>query len=230
MTPLLKQLQDEIVDYHHAECVNTLAPYHNLAHMVSVWEIAQRLWAAEKALPHFVAFEPEEVSLAKLMVGTLFHDVHHSGGRMDDRSNILQAIREIKQFVLIKSKVLNDLFSRKYPSEMGSILYGSLAIVDCTEFPFVKEPKTALERIMRDADILYAANSKDPKVIMEYLRTEIETARQHQVTYEDMLQGQMAFMAGCKLYTAAGQAMWDKLAEPYLAQLKAYAPRPNIPA
>jgi hypothetical protein len=227
---LLEALYIEITQYLQAECVNNIAPYHNYDHMVSVWEIAQKLWAAEKTLPHFVHFEPEEVSLAKLMVGTLFHDVHHCGGRLTDRENIRLAIREIKLFVLVKSKVLNDLFSRTYPKEMGGILYGAIGIVDCTEFPFIKEPATTLERIMRDADVLYAVNTKDPKVIMEHLRTEIETARQHQVTYEDMLQGQLKFMASVKFYTAAGQAMWDELAEPYMRQLKAYAPRPLIPA
>lgn len=227
---LLDALYAEIVQYQKAECVNKLAPYHSFEHMCGVWEIAQKLWTAEKALPHFVQFEPEDISLAKLMVGTMFHDVHHCGGRLTDRENIRLAIREIKLFVLIKSKVINDLFSRKYPKELGSILYGAIGIVDCTEYPYIKEPATTLERIMRDADVLYAVNTKDPKVIMEHLRTEIETARQHQVTYEDMLQGQLKFMDSVKFYTAAGQAMWDELAVPYMEQLKAYAPRPLIPA
>jgi len=229
VTPLLKQLQQEILTHLETECVNALAPYHNQTHMVGVWTIAQQLWGAEKVQPNFRAFEAEELSLAKLMIATLMHDVHHSGGRQDDRTNILWAIREIKRFVLIKSKVLNGPFKRTHPNEQGNLLYGTLGIVDCTQYPFVKTPSTVLERIMRDADILYAANTQDPKIIMEDLRREIEVARDRQVTYDEMLKGQAAFMADVTLYTAGGQAMWDRLAEPYLAQLKAYAPRVNIP-
>jgi hypothetical protein len=220
---MLEQLRIEIDTYNESQNINTLASYHNNEHMSVAYDIAKQLWAIEKRDPNFVMSAPEAVMDVILMLGVLFHDVNHSGGRLTDRENILWAIRELKQFVLIHSKVMNGVFKKQYPDWVAPALWAAVGIIDCTEFPFVKLPHTKLECIMRDADVLYTAYVGNPKLVMEDLRTEIGTARNKEVTYHEMIAGQTAFVSNIVMYTKAGQAMWDKLADPYMAKLTEYA-------
>lgn len=220
---MLQLLANEITLYNDTHNVNKLAPYHNSEHMAVAYVIAKELWAVEKHDPNFVMSAPEEVMDVILMLGVMFHDVNHSGGRLTDRENILWAIREIKQFCMVHSKVMNGVFAKKYPDWVWAAMWAAVGIIDCTEFPFVKHPATKLECIMRDADVLYTAYVGDPKLVMEDLRTEISTARNYNVTYEEMVIGQSAFVKNIVMYTKAGQAMWDKLAQPYMDKLCAYA-------
>lgn len=220
---MLEQLRIEIDTYNETHNVNRLAPYHSSVHMAGAYDVAKELWAVEKLDPNFVMSAPADVMDVILMLGVLFHDVNHSGGRLTDRENIQWAIRELKQFCLIHSKVMNGTFAKKYPDWVAPAMWAAVGIIDCTEFPFVKHPATKLECIMRDADVLYTAYVGDPKLVMEDLRTEISTARGKDITYQEMITGQAAFMSNIKMYTKAGQAMWDDLADPYMAKLTCYA-------
>jgi hypothetical protein len=220
---MLQLLANEITLYNDTHNVNKLAPYHNTEHMAVAYVIAKQLWEIEKQDPNYVMSAPEEVMEVILMLGVLFHDVNHSGGRLTDRENILWAIKELKQFCLIHSQVMNGVFTKKYPDWAAPAMWAAVGIIDCTEFPFVKHPATKLECIMRDADVLYTAFVGDPKLVMEDLRTEISTARNYAVTYEEMVIGQSAFVKNITMYTKAGQAMWDRLAQPYMDKLCAYA-------
>ena len=190
--------------------------------MLAVWEICKTLWEQEKVRPTFWQVVPEEVALATLMVASMFHDFGHSGGRRPDRENIQLAIRKIKHFVLVESDVLNKVFKKKYPDDWGYLLWGSISIVDVTEFPFVKQPQGMLECIMRDADVLYAAMSNKPELIMEDLRKEMEVYFGHGLHYNVMLEGQWDFMQKAVMYTESGKALFAEHAPAYYEQMKDY--------
>lgn len=190
------------------------APYHNNKHMKGVWDIAQVIWEAEK----------EDIGLGAdwtfiaLMFVCLLHDYGHSAGKDNDHYNVLST----REFV-------SELIAQNGYSLPGRVTAAIDKAIECTEFPFVIDPRNKLEMVMRDCDVLYATVSLDPVLIMEDLRAEIQVAAKRDVTYEEMLVGQTKFMESNVLFTETGRAIWDVYAPRYLVRLQEYAKEKGTP-
>lgn len=172
-----------------------LSPYHNSQHMYETAVIADQLFLAEGGRANSI----QRQSLAH---AALMHDFAHSGGAENDAVNIAIAISNLKQ--------------------EGKFEYDVVKIIMCTEFPFTRLPETLAEMCMRDADILYATLNGDPRIIMEGLRSEIAFAKGHEITYDDMYQGQVEFLSEVRMFTEEGKRLFALHSENYIESMKEY--------
>lgn len=184
-------------------------PYHNNRHMLGVWDAVQKIWVFERNTK-----DPEEneKSLTILMLASMLHDYDHSGGETTDHYNVLRAREFVEE--LLKNGDLG------IPDDIRIAVDRAIA---CTEYPFIIEPTSHLEKILRDADILYATLSLDPTIIMEDLRAEIMVAAKRDITYKEMLVGQARFAEDAVLFTTTGKGIWESSSQRYLELLTQYA-------
>lgn len=95
--------------------------------------------------------------------------------------------------------------------------------IGCTVFPFTVAPPTFVERILRDADILYPSMSGDPKIIMDGLRNEIQVSTGKEISYKEMTKGQITFMNNSRLFTSTGRDYWAMYSGKYMDKLIQFA-------
>lgn len=188
------------------------APYHNNVHMGQMTCLAFRLYeAGEKCKPS------DQDAIVMLLAGML-HDYEHSAGKRTDDLNIICALHALERFVRFSP------FMQGIENKVRRELLHDLAeeAICCTEFPFVHEPKSLAQMYLRDADLLYAASTGNPSIILEDLRKEIATSMGREVSYEEMLEGQVKFMGNAKLYTKPGQELHQLVSRQYLEAMVAY--------
>jgi hypothetical protein len=220
---MLDALLKEIIAYLKQYNPNPMAPYHCNEHMEGVWYIAKEIWDVEKLDPQYALPDAEEVMAIQLMLACMFHDFGHTGGMMNDRENIRRAVKALKRFVLVDSKVINKKVAKKYKDSLGFMLWGAIALIDVTEYPFVKTPVNKLEFIIRDADLLYTTVRGEPEIVMDKLRMEIERSQGRIITYAEMAEGQQAFMSSAQLFTPTGKKIWDEKAAAFFTKLNDFA-------
>lgn len=189
-------------------------PYHNNVHMLTVWQIVQDLWDSEK---EDVGLGDPDWSLVVLMFASLLHDYDHSAGKDSDHYNVLRA----REYV-------ESLIARHGYSLPRKVVVAIDEAIACTVYPFEVEPKNKLEMVLRDADALYASVSMDPKVVMEHLRAEIMVAAKRDITYGEMLAGQLEFMSDVKFFTKSGELAWTLYSKRYCKSLEAYAQNKGV--
>ena len=188
------------------------APYHNNVHMGQMTCLAFRLYKeGEKCLPS------DQDATVMLLAGML-HDYGHGAGTRTDDVNIIVALHALERFV--RSSPYMQAIDVKSRRELIHDL--AEAAIACTEYPFVHEPKSLAQMYLRDADLLYAAASGNPTIIMEGLRREISVSQGRDITYEEMLEGQVLFMGKAKLFTKAGETLHQKVSRDYLVAMQAY--------
>lgn len=189
-------------------------PYHNNKHMKGVWDIGLIIWDAEK---EDIGLGSDWATIA-LMFVCLLHDYGHSAGKDNDHYNVLST----REFV-------SELIAKHGYSLPGRVIEVIDKAIECTEFPFVIPPRNKLEKVMRDADVLYATVSLDPTIVMEDLRAEIQVAAKREITYAEMLEGQADFMEKAELFTETGRVIWDIYAPRYLVRLQDYVKEKETP-
>lgn len=197
---------------------DSTAPYHCNDHMFQMHEIAKVIYAAE--VSKLEVGMPDSVDdRSVLMLAALFHDYRHSGGKYPDRTNIDRAADGLLTFTSLAGRHRIPVVS----SAIGT-LYAAEAVtaIRCTEFPFIHEPTTLVQKALRDADILYAAMTHDPAIILVDLLAEICISQKRQVTLQEMLTGQEVFISKAVLYTPTGKMLWDEHARTYLDEMRTY--------
>lgn len=211
-TPDLKKLEKDLLAV-LAGYLDDEPPYHNPVHMRGVWSIAQELWLTEKQPIPGLSLEWSE---AVLMAAALLHDLEHSGGQYPDSENIMVAREAVRSLT-------------HYPQFDFSmeVIHAIDHAIRCTEFPFTVPPSNAVEKVLRDADILYAAWTDNPDIILTALREEVEVSQRRCISLEEMLAGQRSFMESAVLYTTAGQVLWDRLAPKYFEKMRLTVERNN---
>lgn len=182
-------------------------PYHNNDHMSVMTDIAVAIYMKEcgKIDPH---------DLTVVIVAGMLHDWNHSAGHFSDKVNIARAVDGFNQYMSWTGSgfVIDNI--------RGTFEEDVVQAIKCTEFPFVQEPQTLVEKCLRDADILYASMSQDPELILTELRKEIEVARAHSISREQMCTGQREFFAKAKLYTTIGKELWDNHAPKFVKKME----------
>lgn len=133
--------------------------------------------------------------LAILICAALFHDFGHTG-RPPDRTNVKIAIAN-----LCIAPCVQDYFNHNAIMEMSKI-------IECTEYPFVIEPVTMLQKIIRDADLMESMEPFHIQTLVHDLRHELKADRL--LTKAEFVAAQIPFLANATMYTDAGKAVWEK--------------------
>lgn len=142
-------------NYIEQQSISTQAPYHNLYHTQCV---------AYYAFFGANASELDGWETTNLVLAALFHDFNHSAGQKPDTENIRQAVAGWRTFAQI-----NQLSE----SRIGEVE----RLIQCTEYPFLAEPQTLPEKILRDADLLQITCPQWEEMIYEGLARELSITK-----------------------------------------------------
>lgn len=183
-------------------------PYHNNEHMKQMWALARTIWEREE---EDVGLGDSTWNYVVLMFACLFHDWDHSGGHDSDHYNVLRA----REFV-------EELIAKNGYTLPGRVIKAIDDAIAVTEFPFVIQPKNRLEAVIRDADSLYATHRRDPTVIIDGLRQEMEVKFGNAISDQQMLDGHIDFMAKTTMFTKTAHDIWAANAQPFVEDLKRY--------
>jgi hypothetical protein len=136
--PMLQKAFKYIIE----ESNSNYLPYHNLNHLLTVLKYTDKIAHGEevyydKRLP--------------LHLAALFHDVNHSGGKLEDYENIENAEKAFEEFANIHLNI-----NKKFTRDEFDIYSQVVHLIRATQFPYSK-PNSAtnrFEKIIRDADMM----------------------------------------------------------------------------
>lgn len=172
-------------------------PYHNNRHMLSMTSLAFWLYQGEHQTT------PCDQDATVILVAGMLHDYGHSAGHKPDSENIATASEAALRFIRFSP------YMQSLPAQRLSLITRLvLRAIECTEFPFVKEPVSDVEKVLRDADVLYATLEGEPSLIMVDLHSEMQVAYGREISRQEMIDGQTAFVKSAKLYTSPGKHMF----------------------
>lgn len=163
-------------------------PYHNLFHANCMIENCY-----DGAQWHDLPYG----STRELLIAAMFHDFDHSGGKEVDHVNITCALTGLSQFFI--------------QSDRGSGYCPDLIwqCIRCTEYPFVVEPFTIEQRIIRDADLMQFRYPNWRRMLEHKLREEMEVKVGKPISDDEMYDGNRNFWLVAKFYTAWGRKIFN---------------------
>lgn len=173
----------------HVQDTNTANdnPYHNLFHTMSMVKNVYQ-GARFHNLPN--------IETTSLVVAALFHDYDHSGGLWADCDNVKLAATKFWKFYNANANTLGLLINAGLTD----------ACIRVTEFPFVLEPVTLAEEIIRDADMLQISEPYWFEMTTLGIKAEFETKIGQSISMIDYLRGQISFVNNhFKHYTEWGK-------------------------
>lgn len=208
------RLRNELLDYITINNPSSYAPYHNNVHMEQMEAIAMSIYIKD-------AVAGSEDQRMVLTLASLMHDFNHSAGEKPDSENITAAVSALTEFCHNHSKILKSM--RNKPGARDEYLrVTAIAAIRCTQFPFVREPVTLVEKCMRDADVLYPAMSGTPEIVAVDLRGEMNVALGYKLSDDQLLKQQRDFINSAVLFTDTGKKLWDEHAERYYKKLEKF--------
>lgn len=200
---LAKHRLGNALGYVQLENQSNGVPYHNLDHMLTVTKWCGRI-ASMMAL--------DATEEKALLLAAIFHDFNHTAGKEEDHANIELAVAGLRRFCEI----------HRMEDEIRDLAIDNIRV---TEYPFIYEPKTLAQKIIRDADIMQSPEPNRVEVLATGLRRELEVKFKRKITRSEFCKNQVSFLEGIKLYTTPAQVMFDA-AKPYLfAEFTALAER-----
>lgn len=182
--------------------------YHSNQHMFGVAVIANYLYI-KSVWANVVPYEHQK--RLTMITAALFHDFGHGGGKFEgDCRNIAVAVGMVETM----SKVIGNVIGNRE---------AVISAIKCTEYPFSIDPMGIGQQCLRDADILYATVMRDPEIIMEKLRKEIQRSQRRQIDLSEMYDNQVAFSKGIRFFTDAGRELYECNRDSFLSSLSDYA-------
>lgn len=176
--------------------------YHSTHHMLYVASIAK--WLLEQEL--YGSKHKNMLSEAALYIACMLHDYKHSVGMNDDDHNI--------EIACIN---LPTITSRVWQMPVA-VLNLSEKLIQTTRYPFLEEryPSSILERVIRDADLLYAL-TVDPVeryYILSKLQQEMEcklpVEQRSNMSVEELSALQLKFYSTVEMFTDTGIAIMEE--------------------
>lgn len=168
-------------------------PYHNEQHLLNMVS-----WCGKLYMSDSLAFDVGQLKL--LLAAACLHDVNHSGGLRPDNDNI----REAYHFIDGATTGVKDAETREWLRFNKGAIKNLIRI---TEFPFVHEPTTSLQKMLRDADILQNFSGHCVKYLnglwQEFTRSG------NVLSAEELIARQEVFMRDVVFYTYTGNAIKD---------------------
>lgn len=133
-------LQYDYINYLEKNNLGKDNPYHNLEHCYTI---------AIRSVEGAIVNSASTIEQRRIFLAALFHDFNHSAGKLKDNENILLATNGLK-------KLFNDELKDHSDKDLlgENALYEMEKIIKVTEYPFIHEPNTLLEKIIRDADLM----------------------------------------------------------------------------
>lgn len=156
--------------------------YHNRYH--SCWMMGK---VADMADSHGLSLK----SKTALVLAAMFHDFNHSGGIVSDEINVDTAVKAL-------GIAAYDCFTDK------EIVGMAIPLIDVTEFPFIHQPVSIEQKIIRDADILQGCTEHFQKTIYIDLYMELLVKNPGMTLIEFRL-GQQKFLEGAEMFTEEGE-------------------------
>lgn len=170
-------------------------PYHNPKHCTTVmryaFDIAMMLRASDPS-----SLSDNEVRY--LLCACLYHDFAHTGLN-PDVNNIEIAVTNMRAG-------LTSLCETEFTEHDLDTIEG---IIRVTEFPFVHEPKTLLQQIIRDADLMQPMDVDNIETVMDGLRAEVNAKFGIELTREQFYYKQVEFMNSVRMYTTPARMMYE---------------------
>ena len=179
-------------------------PYHNNTHILTVVKWCGRILGAKGLSAEYNR---------ALLLAALFHDFRHSGGTKPDADNIQVAIAGLQDFY--------DKHVKVHPF-MLELATGCIRV---TEYPFVHEPKTPIQMIIRDADILQSFEPNYKEMLMEGLRHEISSARGEKISRRQYFENTVKFMESVTFYMEEAQRYADAVRSTFICNMRKLAER-----
>jgi hypothetical protein len=140
----------------------------------------------------------EGLPLAKirpLALGANCHDAFHTGGEHPDSENIIRAMDFL-------AAVINMC---KYTDDEITVdeINAAEDYISITEYPYVSEPISIGEKIIRDADLMQAYEADPILLAKQYkgLKDEIEVQKKRTFTAEEFAEGNRQFLDGVVWHT-----------------------------
>lgn len=165
---------------------STHLPYHNEYH-----SLCMVLNCFEGAIHEKVS----ESEMRSLVAAALFHDFNHSGGHTDDSVNIEEALRGL--FHAHTAFAAGDLALS--PQEYED----AVAAIRITKYPYEESPVTAIQKIIRDADLMQVYEQSDYRLCKQFrgLKEEVEILHRRSYTIEEWATGCKAFNDAVEWHT-----------------------------
>ena len=142
-----------------------------------------------------------------LLVGALYHDFGHSGGYLSDSENISIALEGLDD---------GQIYAESNYSELSkeSLLIAK-SVIEITQYPYIKEPQTIFEKIIRDADLMQFYEEDSRKILIQYLglKREVEIQLDKTFTIQEWANGCKQFQDNSIWYTKWAQDIKDLYAE-----------------
>jgi len=171
-------------------------PYHNWFHILTVtkncYEGAHEL---KLGTP----------STRNLLVAALFHDFDHAGGKQSDDVNIEKAILGFENFIESTTHTL-DIEMIK-------------SLIRVTQFPFIRIPVTIEQKILRDSDVLQAAECNWFEQVVVGLRKEFANSG-ITMTDAEMIKNSNDFYGSLELFTVWGRKKYEEELMPKIKYLE----------
>jgi hypothetical protein len=141
-------------------------PYHNLYHSTCVMLNAYE--GAWSTIDHSIDYDEVQEDIRGLCVGALMHDFNHSGGHLSDEENIKHA----QQGLRIAQSYANSKLLGLSPRSLAV----AESVIKVTQYPFIHEPISFYEQIIRDADLMMPYEEDPDALQKQYigLKNEIE--------------------------------------------------------
>lgn len=179
------QYTDRFSDTYFKSQVN---PYHNFNHTMNKVVVTEELCFFEG------------VYSRDNLIADLFHDIGHSGGNKSDDLNIQKSIEHLK------------FYKTMFPSDDLQPDYSEIEnLIRVTQFPFVKEPQTIQEKIMRDSDLLASFLAPNWFYVNIFGLFNEFRIKNTTLTIEEHIDNQIIFMNTVKFFTKSGQEMFDNV-------------------
>jgi len=152
-------------------------PYHNLYHAHCV------LLNCYEGGMHLRLSEDE---LRGLCAGALFHDFNHFGGILPDDKNIKAALEGLK--IAQRYALSRHLGLSAQSFEVAE------TVIRVTQYPYIIEPTTVPEQIIRDADLMQAYEEVPKEQLKQFLglKSELEV-KGNKISIADFAKGTKSF-------------------------------------
>lgn len=160
-----------IINLHKESNTALNAPYHNLYHNLVV---------ANGCLEGSRYYKLSKDETNNLICAALFHDFNHSAGLETDDYNISESIKSFESWFDNQSNIDSNKV---------------IEIISTTRYPYIKEPKTLSEKIIRDADLSQLFE------IGRLEKTYTELAKELGITSKQGIEGTIKFIDEIKPYT-----------------------------
>jgi hypothetical protein len=176
--------------------ISSNLPYHNTRHCINVFNSA-----IDNADSIGIINNDDVINLG---VTCLFHDINHSGGKLDDQQNIQISVTEFLKFYMSLSDRLKDYIDIIKVNEL----------IQYTIFPRIATPTFIIEKIIMDSDLIQCYD------IDWFIFTIKGLSDERCISVSQTISDQINFINNVIYYTDFAQKIHEEQKEDYIKRLK----------